>query len=904
MMQYRTIEDTVYFWFAANDTSGSGGDGSTPLADVRLAGAAASAAPVLSPTPALLSHASFPAGCYEVAIAATAANGFSAGNVYSVFCTLAIDGQNPTGFIGSFDLSPVIANAIQISGDSVAADNVEATYDGTGYTDDNAPATQQQLGNIALTGAAVATPAKDAPNGFVIISGENEANDEDSTHALDGTTHDLEAINDGGTEKIEAYYEFSIGGDGIPTGIVAHHQFDKGGGATKNLTLWAYNWAAATWNQIDTLVSGTSLETDAYTLFTSHVGTGANLGLVRFRYLTGSVALSATSKLIVDQIFVEYAIVSRTVGYANGAIWVNTNASNTNTESFIDGTADNPVSTWAAALTLSSQLGITRFQIINGSAITLTGNSDNYSIVGQEYTLALGGQSTAALYVFGGSVSGTGTGSVLLEDCPVGNVTLPPSIMRRCYIFGTITNSGVGDWYINHCVSREAGGAATVFSFGAAVGNTNLNLRAWAGRFQIEAMGDTGTDLAEIEGMGEIIEGTCTGGTVTVSGNFTTSGITNLTLSDDARIARGQLVDDVWDEDVSKSEHDVPMSAAKKLRQGADLIQIDGSVSDVAPTTTDFDTNLTQIDGYFEDAILVFSNGAANAGIGKAVSAYVNANGNVTFVAAMAWPVTPVNGDDFVIVALHSHPVSEIQSGLATSVEVAAVQTVVDAIDDLTKAAGDGDLAAVKIAADTLVTRIVGTLAAGTHNPATAAEIATLTDWINGGRLDVILDSILADTNELVVDDVPGLIAAVQTVVDAIQLVTDLLPDSGALTAIGTDTARLTAARAAVLTDWINDGRLDVLLDAIKVITDAQGKVVISGTAETGTLSITQMTTNLTITDSTQLNDRVITFDNDTATVALRGQQTDITASIAAGGLLTFTALTTAPANGDTFKIT
>ena len=41
------------------------------------------------------------------------------------------------------------------------------------------------------------------------------------------------------------------------------------------------------------------------------------------------------------------------------------------------------------------------------------------------------------------------------------------------------------------------------------------------------------------------------------------------------------------------------------------------------------------------------------------------------------------------------------------------------------------------------------------------------------------------------------------------------MPNSGALTAIGTDTARLTAARAGALTDWIDGGRLDLLLDAI-----------------------------------------------------------------------------------------
>lgn len=98
--QYGELGDTLYFHFAANDTSGSGGDGASAAADVRLCGAASDAAPVYSTTPALLSHANYPAGCYEVGIAMTAGNGFSTGNTYAVFCTLAIDSQNPTGFIG------------------------------------------------------------------------------------------------------------------------------------------------------------------------------------------------------------------------------------------------------------------------------------------------------------------------------------------------------------------------------------------------------------------------------------------------------------------------------------------------------------------------------------------------------------------------------------------------------------------------------------------------------------------------------------------------------------------------------------------------------------------------------------------------------------------------------------
>lgn len=106
------------------------------------------------------------------------------------------------------------------------------------------------------------------------------------------------------------------------------------------------------------------------------------------------------------------------------------------------------------------------------------------------------------------------------------------------------------------------------------------------------------------------------------------------------------------------------------------------------------------------------------------------------------------------------------------------------------------------------------------------------------------------------------------------------------------------------------DNALDTVLPAsptagsINDILDRQEELLVKGTAQTGTLSTTQMTTDLTVSVTDQFNGRLLTFRKDTVTVALRGQQTDITGTSTIGGKLTFTALTTAPANGDVFDIT
>ncbi len=138
MHKHRTLEDTVYFWFAANTTAGTAGDGSSPTFAVRKGGASSSAAPTLTGTPTLLSHASYSDGSHEIAVAATAANGFEAGAEYSVFCSLSISSINPNGFVGSFVLAPI--RAVDGSGNAIAPASTAlstAVWTGTkaGYID-------------------------------------------------------------------------------------------------------------------------------------------------------------------------------------------------------------------------------------------------------------------------------------------------------------------------------------------------------------------------------------------------------------------------------------------------------------------------------------------------------------------------------------------------------------------------------------------------------------------------------------------------------------------------------------------------------------------------------------------------------------------------------------------------
>jgi hypothetical protein len=88
--------------------------------------------------------------------------------------------------------------------------------------------------------------------------------------------------------------------------------------------------------------------------------------------------------------------------------------------------------------------------------------------------------------------------------------------------------------------------------------------------------------------------------------------------------------------------------------------------------------------------------------------------------------------------------------------------------------------------------------------------------------------------------------------------------------------------------------------DAFKRAVDA----IVLGTVGPGATTTSIPTSSLvpaaSVTD--QYRGRIVAFDKNTTTTALRGQATDVTASTA-GGTLTVTALSTAPASGDSFTI-
>jgi len=431
------------------------------------------------------------------------------------------------------------------SGGATIADNLKKFADNNGGADfssatDSLEMIAYRVNNIVSTGSAINVSAdsfQTPPTKGTVVSGTLA-----NTVALDETYHQI--ADDSSDMDIE--YGFTIASDAVPVSVTLTGRLT---GNNDSLAVQAYNWETPGWDQVG-ILSGINQSVDSehvFNLFTSHVGTGNDSGSVRIRFYGTDLS---NANLYVDQLFLSYAVVHRSVGYSDGSIWVDTINGKAGTTAFINGTADNPVNTWADALSISSSLGLRRFSIFNGSSIELTNAITNYTLLGHDWTLDFSGEDSSDAHIEGATVSGISpaeTAEVHLRNCRVGNVTLGTAHLVGCGLFGTFTLGAATDYILEECYNNTNGVTPPIIDF-AAVGNSHVALRGWFGGIRIKNLGQNGVDIITIVGMGKlVIDETCIGGTIKVTGNFTiedetTDGFLG-TLEEDARYDIGQITD-------------------------------------------------------------------------------------------------------------------------------------------------------------------------------------------------------------------------------------------------------------------------------------------------------------------------------------------------------------------------
>ena len=135
-------------------------------------------------------------------------------------------------------------------------------------------------------------------------------------------------------------------------------------------------------------------------------------------------------------------------------------------------------------------------------------------------------------------------------------------------------------------------------------------------------------------------------------------------------LTSAQISSAVWDE--SLGAHTTAGSTGKALKQIKEgVISVESSVNDLSSTTTTFVTNLTETtDGFYHDKVIVFISGTLT-GQARHIDTYVGSTKSIT--VSKAFTSAPANADEFLILAIHEYGIDEIQAGLSTSAEIAAL---------------------------------------------------------------------------------------------------------------------------------------------------------------------------------------------------------------------------------------
>jgi len=329
---------------------------------------------------------------------------------------------------------------------------------------------KSEFDSFAVGSAAISKVASSA----TITTGSQTGTYANTTQ-LDGSYHIVEDA--GGNTSF--YYGFDVGGNGIPVEFV-WDGYAQGNNDT--YTVEAYNWGDTDWDQIGTIEAtvGTTTQSQIFIATTDHVGTGADDGLVQLRFTS-----TDGSNINTDRILCSYAVVAESVGYAEGAIWVDS-AGTAGAKVYTNGTADNPCP-WANALTLNTTLGLNKFHIANGNTITLGAAITNYTLYGFGWTLDLSDEAISGAYIEGAIVSGTGVEGVTnpkFKECRFGTVTLPPCGCQTCGFgvgSGAMTQGGDGQYAFIDCFSLVPGSGSPSFTFSGAGASTGINVRRWAG---------------------------------------------------------------------------------------------------------------------------------------------------------------------------------------------------------------------------------------------------------------------------------------------------------------------------------------------------------------------------------------------------------------------------------------
>ncbi len=344
-------------------------------------------------------------------------------------------------------------------------------------------------------------------------------------------------------------------------------------------------------------------------------------------------------------------------------IWLDDNASNTNSVVGVDGTPQNPVSTLAAARILADSMGLNKYYITNNSSFTLDAAYEDWEFIGigEGNLIDLGSQDVDNSHFEHLMISGTQGGASIIgiHGSYLNTIDSLEGIVTGSSYSDTISLRVSGNTVFDQCYSHVAGNATPGLDFNS-TGTIDVDVRHYSGGLALFNMTSGHTISYEADGQ-LVIDGSSTSGNVTARGNMDiTDNGTTTSLTDNAVFNKSELVDDTWDEVLTGATHNVATSAGRRLRQlETGQILLTGTINTANDSTATLDLSGAYDDDFFVHNWLVVTVGTDSVQI-RSINGYTGATDSVDMAAGESWVVTPSNGDEWEIVASASVNVADL----------------------------------------------------------------------------------------------------------------------------------------------------------------------------------------------------------------------------------------------------
>ncbi len=199
-----------------------------------------------------------------------------------------------------------------------------------------------------------------------------------------------------------------------------------------------------------------------------------------------------------------------------GSVWIDTANGAAGTVVGVNGLPDNPVTTLADALSLTTAMGLRSLTVVTGNLLLTASLTEFFVTLRDESELDFGGQNVNGTELCGGVLKGAMTGVITARDCLLEDVSGLRGLALRCGLMG-MTTLGAGTTTLAACRSNMPGTASPTLAFGSPT--AACNLRGYSGGLQVEDMTVAAHIMtAEFIAGQIVVDSSCTGGTLVIRG--------------------------------------------------------------------------------------------------------------------------------------------------------------------------------------------------------------------------------------------------------------------------------------------------------------------------------------------------------------------------------------------------